>query len=230
MKLQNIAVNLLLAAIGLVAGNGVFAQCPKSGLMIQSKDCEVPKALVVTASMCKEMKVKWAGNKGQAYVVNATYQSSDNLVNAKVSEVANDNGNCTATITVVEGANVSWNVQSVCNIKGAKVYSTPVAGTETFITVCNAERRTEPVKGFAVYPNPSKGLLTIDYSGNAEKNIVLNVYDMSGKKVFTQNQASLSGNNNQYKLNLRELAPGAYTLEMVNGGESKQAKFVVVRE
>ncbi len=223
--------NILILLFGLTQGC-VFAQCPESGLKIQSSECEDPRGLMVSSTSCKEMKIKWVGIKDGQYAVTATLAENNErgVKTVRVYDLANDNGNCTATITVEEAANVNWSVQSVCNIKGAKVYSAPVAGTETYIPVCKADRRTEPVKGFAVYPNPTKGLLTVDYSGNTEKNIVLNVYDMSGKKVFTQNQASLSGNNNQFKLNLRELVPGAYTLEMLNGGETKQTKFVVVRE
>ena len=211
----------------------VFSQCPQSGLKIQSKDCQEPKALSVSNLACTEMKVKWVGSKGQTFMVNATYSnaSNDNVINAKVSEVANDNGNCTATIAATEGATVKWDVQSVCIINGAKFYSHPVKGAETYIPMCRNEKQSPVIDNvFQAYPNPSKGLLVVEYNGKSANTIALNIFDVNGKKVFTKNEKSLSNNGNQYKLDLHGLPTGSYVLEMVNGAESKQTKFVLIKE
>ena len=79
----------------LIAATNSFCQCPESGLKIQSKDCEAPKGLAVSRLGCAEMKVKWAGNKAQTYLVSALYTDgkSDNVTSAKVSDLSNDNGN-----------------------------------------------------------------------------------------------------------------------------------------
>ena len=211
----------------------VFSQCPQSGLKIQSKDCQEPKALSVSNLACTEMKVKWVGTKGQTYLVNATYSnaSNDNVINAKVSEVSNDNGNCTASIATTEGVTVKWDVQSVCLINGAKFYSHPVIGAETYIPLCRSEKQSTVIEnGFQAYPNPCKGVLVVEYNGKSANTISLNIFDVNGKKVFTQNEKSLSSINNQYKMDLHRLPTGSYILEMVNGAESKQAKFVLIRE
>ena len=80
----------------LLINTYVFSQCPQSGLKIQSKDCQEPKALSVSNLACTEMKVKWVGNKGQTYMVNATYSnaSNDNVIVAKVSEGKDNYGSC----------------------------------------------------------------------------------------------------------------------------------------
>ena len=217
----------------LLINTYAFSQCPQSGLKIQSKDCQEPKALSVSNLACTEMKVKWVGNKGQTYMVNATYSnaSNDNVIFAKVSEVSNDNGNCTASIAATEGVTVKWDVQSVCIINGAKFYSHPIKGAETYIPLCRNEKQSTVIEnGFQAYPNPCKGVLVVEYNGKSANTISLNIFDVNGKKVFTQNEKSLSSINNQYKMDLHGLPTGSYILEMVNGAESKQTKFVLIRE
>jgi hypothetical protein len=209
------------------------SQCPDSGLKIQSKDCEEPRGLAVVSLACNEIKVKWSGNQQMKYMLKATSTdgSSDNVAEAKTSHIVYEsNGNCTAVIYVTEGASINWNVQTVCLIRGATVYSVPVTGAETYIPLCSKDKQLTTAASFQVYPNPSKGSLVINHTGTAEKNVLLNIFDINGKKVLTKYQKSMSGISNQYKLDLRNLPPGTYTIEMVNGAETKQSRFVLMRE
>ncbi len=208
-----------------------FSQCPQSGLKIQSKECQEPKALSVSSVACMEMKVKWVGNKGQTYILNAGYGApQEAATSAKVSEVTNDNGNYSAVINALEGVTVKWNVQSVCVINGAKFYSAPVNGSDTYIPICHKEKESAVDKNFQAFPNPTTGNLLVEYTGKADNNIVLNVFDLNGKKMMTQNVKSINGVANQYKLDLHSLAAGTYTLEMVSGSETQKTKVVLMRD
>ena len=209
-----------------------FSQCPQSGLKIQSKDCGEPKGLAVANIGCAEMKIKWIGNSDQTFIVNANYANSKSgeMTVARVSDISNENGTCTAIIEAEEGSTIKWNIQAICKGKGAKVYSPPVTGPDTYIPMCRREKESTLLKGFAVYPNPSKGSLMVEYTGKTESSIMLNIFDINGKKVFSQNQNAISNTMNQYKLDLHDLPPGTYMLEVVNGSETKQNKFVMLRE
>ena len=233
MKLSGNVIKSSLPILGIIAFNFYgFSQCPQSGLKILNKECEQPKALLASITGCAEMKIKWAGNKDQAYEVNATYTDakSGEMIQAKVSPVNNDNGNCTASVEAAEGNLLRWSVQSVCKVKGSKFYSAPVEGPETYVPTCLKEKESPAVKGFAIYPNPSKGSLIVEYTTKTASNIVLNIFDVNGKSILTQNQKAVSNSMNQYKLDLHELPPGTYMLEAVNGGETKQARFVLMKE
>jgi hypothetical protein len=75
-----------------------------------------------------------------------------------------------------------------------------------------------------VYPNPTNGLVTIssDFSSN---NINLQVIDLSGRMVKSISNASLA--NNQFELDLQDLAKGSYHIKIVNGANIQIAKVIL---
>lgn len=214
----------------LLCSHSSNAQCPESGLKIITNDCESPQRLAIKHTNCNEMNVTWTGNANQTYLVKATAAnpSSNQIINLKVSQsTCDNNGKCTANIEVVEGVTINWSVQAICAVQGAEFYSDPVAGPEKYIPPCEKKGGNT---GLLINPNPSSGLLTVTYSGEIKVALQVTVYDASGKKVFAKREASLSGNTNQYELNLQALSSGTYLLETVNGSEKKQTKFVLVRQ
>lgn len=74
-----------------------------------------------------------------------------------------------------------------------------------------------------IYPNPSNGLVTIDFSNTQEKFKTLNIYNVSGSLVFTT-----SINNEQQIYIENKLAEGMYVIELVNeNGNTTTEKMVV---
>ena len=230
-------LNIMKAFVFLIGMSAVFtkelyAQCSKPGLKIQSEACNAPKDLEVKSFSCSEIKVSWTGNKEQTYIVkaNSNDQVSGNVIELKTSQpICDDNGNCTATIKVNEGSDVSWSVQSFCTIKQANLYSAEINGTNADIPFC--KKIIDSVKTvFLVYPNPAPGYLIVDYLnvGNGS-NIQLQIFDVAGKMVFKRAETLLSGIN-RYNLDLHNLPSGTYTIELFNGKLLHQNKFVLVRK
>jgi phosphatidylserine/phosphatidylglycerophosphate/cardiolipin synthase-like enzyme len=67
----------------------------------------------------------------------------------------------------------------------------------------------------ALYPNPSQGQFTIELNTEHADNYQINIYDLSGKIVMTENQSANAGSNN-LTINANELAKGTYVLQMIN--------------
>lgn len=224
--------SVLYCFLNTCIATAAFSQCPQSGLKIISKDCENPKGLAVASINCAEMKVKWLGNKNQSYVVKASAVSSadrETAIPVKGSEAVCDNsGNCTASLEVAEGTTVDWSVEALCTGQGVVTYSEAVDGPETYIPVCNKVRETNTATGLQAYPNPSTGILTVDYTGSIKGTFHINIYDVNGKQVFTRSTTASSKTNNQYTLNLNTLTPGTYLLETTNGKDKRQIKFVLM--
>ena len=88
----------------------------------------------------------------------------------------------------------------------------------------------EPVafqESWNVYPNPVVGgdlnLPTPGVQGNVE----VEVYDLAGRR-WMQEAFTMTGER-QLTLDVNDLAPGHYVVRMVQGGQSRAAKFVVRR-
>ncbi len=69
-------------------------------------------------------------------------------------------------------------------------------------------------------------MATLIYNSNNAANIQLNVYDKTGKAMFTKTEQAVKGGNT-YQLNLSNLINGFYTLQLNNGMEQSQAKLVI---
>ena len=64
-----------------------------------------------------------------------------------------------------------------------------------------------------IYPNPSNGLLTIEYNAEFSKQTALNIYDASGRMVLRQNLIAHAGLN-KYELDLGHLEKGLYIFKL----------------
>jgi hypothetical protein len=85
---------------------------------------------------------------------------------------------------------------------------------------------TQP--GWAVYPNPSKGVFYVGYATEA-KDVAVNVYDLHGRVLKKISSNAPAGNQKQkVDLSGREFREGMYLLE-VTTGETKQV-FQVLKD
>ncbi len=78
----------------------------------------------------------------------------------------------------------------------------------------------------SLFPNPAKGIVTLTYNSNTADNVQLRVYDKTGKLMFTKTEQAIKGSNT-YWLNLSHLINGIYNLQLNNGSEQSQVKFVI---
>jgi hypothetical protein len=74
-----------------------------------------------------------------------------------------------------------------------------------------------------LYPNPANTNATISFSNPANETYSVNVYDMTGKKVITENQ--LTGTN--YQLNTGKLEKGLYVVELLFKDKRNSSRLVV---
>ncbi len=77
-----------------------------------------------------------------------------------------------------------------------------------------------------LYPNPTTGNINVTYYSNNNERTELRVYDRIGKILFTKTETAIKGSN-AYQLNLSNLTPGIYELELSNGILPKRVKFVI---
>lgn len=81
------------------------------------------------------------------------------------------------------------------------------------------------------YPNPAVGSTTINYElQNASENVVLNVYDMTGKLVKSVDQGNQAAGAYSINLGVNELAAGDYIFSLSANGQNLTKKMTVAAE
>lgn len=224
---------LLLIITITVLSHNTFAQCPQPGIKIVSATCEPPKNLKVTALSCSLLTVKWQGNIGQTYILNASY--TDAAANTPVAiEGAkfscDNNVSCVASVPVKEGTAVNWSVQSICSVDSVIFYSSKVNGPDAVVPACEMRRAIVKENSVHVYPNPAINYLMVQFKGGVTGSIEFKVFDIAGKKVYDKSSDGLQKTSNQYKLDLRNLVAGTYMLELHINNQISQTKFVLMKK
>lgn len=100
-----------------------------------------------------------------------------------------------------------------------------------YIMVQQMPLYTEPQKTIAAlegFPNPTDGLLTIQYHLTRPSAIQLRLIDLSGKALLTQNVGRRDVGNNEEKISLKQFSNGAYLL-VLHSEDSQQVFKVIVQ-
>lgn len=74
-----------------------------------------------------------------------------------------------------------------------------------------------------VYPNPAKDLLNIEFTSENTGKTKFDIFNLNGRLVKTLN---LESTDNNYQINIQDLASGAYILIINNEGGSNSHKFI----
>lgn len=80
----------------------------------------------------------------------------------------------------------------------------------------------------AVYPNPAKNLLNVNFVSSQAISVQIQVFDMKGKVLLQKIEKANYGSNN-FQLDLKNLISGTYYLELGSDIRSERIKFIVNR-
>lgn len=135
-----------------------------------------------------------------------------------------------ATIVKTTGEESDTNYQEEIHSNGVYIYeiyalytngkkSKPVTVSIDVATLSTAESKAHEMR---IYPNPSDGRFVID-AGSRVSALALEVYDLSGKRVFKGDY-----NQSKVKLDLTKFPKGGYILSLVdNHGRKQSAKLII---
>ena len=159
----------------------------------------------------------------------------DNLSNGtwvQVSSVAGTQQTVSDPLYAIYQNTASWRVQTNWSISctpTARVQNNTQSNFSTSLSNVytnnpNAIKNNASATKLNIYPNPSNGKFVLEYS-SLEKNQKTNVevYNMIGKKVFSQNDLPA----NQTTLDLSTLSSGVYFLNLKTENSSVTKKIVI---
>lgn len=81
----------------------------------------------------------------------------------------------------------------------------------------------------SIYPNPASDELSVRFDLAAKSDVVMSIYDLSGKLVLSNSYGSLTSGQQNLKLNLNSLTRGTYMVHMIAGTESATTKLIIIK-
>ena len=79
-----------------------------------------------------------------------------------------------------------------------------------------------------LYPNPNEGLFTLDYSGDKNEILSIELFDMLGHSVFIENWKTVVGANFN-RLNVKDLEAGIYFTKVSSFKRQRIFKVMITK-
>jgi hypothetical protein len=79
----------------------------------------------------------------------------------------------------------------------------------------------------SVYPNPVANFATVSMDISTKTDVMVQVYDLTGKLVVTANAGELSAGKQEVNIDCSKLQAGTYILKVFAGDDSGTSKFIV---
>ena len=127
------------------------------------------------------------------------------------------NGKTTAGTWIFRVADVTANTSGTLNS-----FAFNICTRETIVTLKNDEIE---FAGLNIFPNPSKGHLTIDFGTNINNRTTINILDLNGRKVYSTILDSKEITKKE--LDLNNLQKGVYILNISDGIKKSNKKIVI---
>ena len=96
------------------------------------------------------------------------------------------------------------------------------------INLCNTQPLStseNTLQDFVLFPNPNKGNFTVQFNSTSNNEIKINVYDISGRRVFENNFENTGLFSQNIQLN--NLQSGVYIVN-VQDGNTKEVKRIII--
>ncbi|WP_053328175.1 reprolysin-like metallopeptidase [Chryseobacterium gallinarum] len=179
--------------------------------------------------------VNWAGNSSQTITWNVANTTAAPVSCANVSILLSTDGGLTYPTTILASTpNDGSEVITIPNVnttqarimvagEGNVFFNiNPVNFTISQVLAVDEVKNNKDV--FAIYPNPSKGLLNIKFT-NSNEVYDITVYDVSGKLVFNQRN-NKPGYDRIGSFNLSQLVKGDYLIKIKSENIDKTIKWI----
>ncbi|MEM8599551.1 MAG: T9SS type A sorting domain-containing protein [Bacteroidota bacterium] len=96
-------------------------------------------------------------------------------------------------------------------------------------SAAETEALPEHVELQAVYPNPTRGGISVPFGLPEEAKVALVVYDMTGRAVAVRSPERYTAGYHTVRIEMRGLASGTYVVRLEGGSFAKTRQFTLVR-
>lgn len=130
--------------------------------------------------------------------------------------------------------NVSLNAFVGINNVYVKFVTTNGFGNNLYIDNITVTQTTDvtgaiTLSGFSLFPNPTQDVTTIVFDHLVSGDVIVNIYDITGKLVKTENEGTLPYGTQTVTLSVADLATGLYSVELIACDTRKIARMSVIK-
>lgn len=86
----------------------------------------------------------------------------------------------------------------------------------------------ESITGLKLYPNPTQGLINLDFESLNSTDLSIKIFDTKGSEVLNIDENIFSGSN-KIQINTTSLEEGLYIIQLLNGKSFVTKRFQVVK-
>lgn len=165
---------------------------------------------------------------------------TENFAAGSVNWVYEDGGFGNVPVFAIKQQNVSWGTvsypigDSYIHFPGANNYGAMYIGTfgggvyvsKDFVGFEEIDGPIAVEGSIEIYPNPANEQIHISYTARTNSNVIVDIYDLSGKLVLQRQFESHIGNAN-ITLDLHNLQNGSYIVRLQDGQKQYQSKLVI---
>jgi hypothetical protein len=175
--------------------------------------CPVPATVSVTNITAKSAFVQW--NRPEGVKSFRILYWTPGLVARTTAIVTND---FVSLVNLRAGTRYEFRVKSICADGSESEYSEITA----FTTLTPKSGLAEGETQFSVYPNPNKGLFTVQLQESTPA--TLKLYDLNGKTVWS----SVTNGEHEIAVTLDQMTAGIYLLSVQTGAGIERRMKVVI--
>ncbi len=98
--------------------------------------------------------------------------------------------------------------------------------TETIDVIILNSHNIIAIEQWSIFPNPNTGIFNISIEGNKNLDLEIEVINLLGQTLYTQN-AFVNSNNQIIPIRVEHLAVGTYFIRLLNDGKYETKRFIV---
>jgi len=205
-------------SITVTSANG----CTGTSSYTLSATCTLPTQLATTSITATTAYASWTQPACvYGYIIRISKHNANSWTNYTITP------NTHYTFSALSrNTSYDWQIQSNCNASGS--INSGFSPSKTFATLPRLADGESDNNSYAfnVYPNPANDHAIIAFTAGSEDNFSIRLIDVTGRIIQSENYTSVIGEN-QYQMNLSQVAKGVYTVILQNKDAVLQSKIVV---
>lgn len=115
------------------------------------------------------------------------------------------------------------------NLNGGSIVEAAIDDMQLYEETTSGINENDEVSGMTTYPNPAKDNLYIDFSILQATDVILELTNSLGQKVYSEIVGKTSPGVHRQKINIENLAQGIYVLNMKTTKNYKTQKITIVK-